>query len=289
MVELPAPPVSAPDPARFLDDDLLHTLYKALGIALVVQWFVPWMSLPGVGSAFSWDMMVGGATFPMIWALLGGGGLIALGFLPDEKLAPGLRKLIAAGIGLLGLVSLTLLAGTAPGAQWFGFFGLVGFVTVLFALFLWTRRGYSNLAWILVFAGLGSMVLWLLVPVGGRMPLVYTFAVFGDGNINIVWRLIYFLLNLVFIGLGVLALLAVALKKEQADAGWVRLLAWALLAFLPAALLVLGVMGMFSAAWFLIFTLHIVVLVTSYLVLTLIAGSMVLDAQLDGTFSSLLR
>lgn len=283
MVELPAPPLSAPDPARFLDDDLLRTLYKALGIALVVQWFVPWM-----GSAFSWDMMQGGMGFPMIWALLAGGGLIALGFLPDDKLAPGIRKLIAAGIGVLGLVSLTAMGGFG-GVQWFGFFGLMGFATVLFALFLWTRRGYSNLAWILVLVGLGAMALWLLIPVGGQMPLIYTFSVFGESGINIVWRIFYFLLQLVFIGLGVLVLLAVALKKEQADAGWVRLLAWAMLAYIPAALLILGVMGMFTSAWLLIYALHLVILVGSYLVLTVIAGSMVLDAQLDGTFSSLLR
>jgi len=289
MVELPAPPVSAPDPERFFDDDLLQTLYKALGIALVVQWFVPWVSF-GLGTAFSWDLTAGSTAFAMIWALLGGGGLIALGFLPAQNLSAGRRKLIAAGIGLLGVFSMAGFASIVPpGLPFFEFFGWVGAVVVALALLLWTRRGYSNLAWVLTVAGLGAIALWLLVPVDGKMPLIWMFQVFGAPGINIVWRIFYFLFSLVFIGLAVLTLLAVVLKKEQADAGWVRLLAWAWAAIIPVIVLVLGVVGIFTSAWVLVASLHILVMVVTYLALTLLAGSMVLDEGLDGTFSSLLK
>jgi hypothetical protein len=289
MVELPAPPVTTPDPDRFFDDDLLPTLYKALGIALVVQWFVPWVSI-GLGTAFSWDLVRGGAAFAIIWSLLGGAGLITLGFLPEDKLAAGIRKIIAAGIGLLGVFGMAGFASIIPpGVSFFGFFGWFGAVLVAFALLLWVRRGYSSLAWVLVIAGLGSVALWLLVPIDGELPLIWMFKVFGASGINIVWRIFYFVFSLLLVGLAVLTLLAVVLKKEQADAGWLRLLAWAWALFVPVAVLLLGVMGVFTSAWLLIAALHVLVLTVAFLVMTLLAGSMVVDELLDGTFSSLLK
>lgn len=280
-----APPLSAPDPQPFLDTELLQTLNKALGIALVAQWFVPWM-----GSIFSWDLLSGAPAFAMVWSLLGGAGLITLGFLPGDKLSENLRTVIAAGIGVIGLVSVaTLAGGTPPGVPFFGFFAWFGILTAAFALFLWTRRGFTKLAWILLVSGLGAMVFWLLVPIEGTMPLVFLFKVFGASGINIVWRIFMFLLMLGFLGLGALAFLFVWLRKDQADAGWVRLLAWALLLYVPAAVLVLGVMGIFTSAWLFIASLHVAVLCVTYLVTTFLAGSIVVDHALDGTIQDLFK
>ena len=74
------------------------------------------------------------------------------------------------------------------------------------------------------------------------------------------------------IGLGVLAFLLVWLPKDRASEGWVRLLAWAFVLYVPAAVLVLGVMGMFTSAWILIAALHLVVMAVTYLAMAFFAG-----------------
>lgn len=278
------PALPLPELTGFRNAEKLRLMSKILGIALLVQWFVPWF-----GWIFSWDMMVGAGTFSMLWALLAGAGLTALGFIPAQILKDGLLTVIAAGIGLMGVFSLTGMAGAGPGVVPFlGFFGLMGLVVAGYGLFLWMERGASALTMGLVIGGLSSMAIFLLVPIGGVMPLVFMFKVLGVSGINIIWRIFVLLLFLAYIGLGVLTVMFVVLKRADAAPEWVRLLAWLLMGFPVLAAVLLGIMGMFSSGWSLLAMLHMVVIIGAYLFLLLTAGYMVTEAALDGKLKEML-
>ncbi len=277
--------IKLPKPAGFLNTTLLKTLSKAFGIALVVQWFVPW-----AGSVFSWDLVNGGLGFTMVWSLLGGAGLIALGFIPEDILKDNLLILLSAVVGVLGLFSLTGLGGSATigsGIPFLGFLGFIGLMAASVALMRWLGDGFSLFAWVLLIAGLGSMALWLVIPLGGKLPLLDIFTVFGASHTNVVWRIFVFLFYILTIGWGVLALLFVVLPKERAAESWISLLFWLGLVLIPVMSIVLGILGMFSSAWSLVRMLHIFVISVSYIATAFIAGGMILDLAMSGRLKDL--
>ena len=283
--------INLPDPFAFVTPEILRQACRVLGIALVVQWFLPWGFGPAI---FSWNIIDAGATFSMVWPLLSGVGLIALGFLPEDTLKPGFTLSITAGLGLLGLLSFT-----SPGAGFINMFltmvippmlsflGAVGLLAVLLGLLLWMRAGHSLLAWAMILGGIVFMGLWLLVPVEGQMPLIGMFRVLGQSQVNFVWRLIYMLLHLSFVGFAALVVLKVVLPRETADSRWLRPLFWLGLAIPVASTALQGLAGIFDSGWMLLVALHILVMVASYLAVALLAGVFLLGSFSEGGIKDL--
>lgn len=277
-----------PDPHGFATEDFLKTACKFLGIALVVQWFVPWLSVMSV--QFSWDLMSGGGGFAMLWPLLGGSGLIALGFLPDGMLKPGILLSVAAGVALLGLLSFSAFGNpivSLATPMMMSFLGVFGLLALLFGLMLWMRQGFSAVAWGILLGGLVAIGLWLLVPVRGDMPLIAMFKVLGADGVNFFWRLLFMLLNVAFVGFAVLVGFKVVLPRDAADERWLLPLFWLGLALPVVSLLLQGFAGVFDSGWILLIALHILVIVVSYLGLAVLAGFALLGALLDGSFKEL--
>lgn len=203
MVPLPALPL-LPKLHTFFEVDQTKTFMKFFGIALLVQWFLPW----GIG--WSWNMF--GAT---MWPLLVGLGFTVLTFVPGlaDNLKGKLLFLIAAGAGAVGVL---WSFATAGGLFWGAGFGSIALVTTVTALILWARNGYSQANYMMLLSGLIGFALALLIPIGGGLPLIRIFS-FGSGLWGILGSVATIITSLAFIGLIVLLVMNVFLKKEDAD------------------------------------------------------------------------
>ena len=240
MFPLPAIPM-LPKLHSFFEVEQTKTFMKFFGIALLVQWFLPWS-----GPGMSWNNF--GAT---MWPLLVGLGFVVLTFVPGlaDNLKPGILFLIAAGAGAVGVF--WSFSGAGGPIFWGGGFGLVGLASITTGLFLWSRNGYQQLYWTLVLSGLIGMALALLIPFGGTLPLVAIFTQVGGGIWGILGGIIGIVVSLAFIGLIVLMVMNVFLKKEDADPVQVERFGSAL--FVAAFLFpfVQGVFGLSGLATFL--------------------------------------
>ncbi|MBL8786982.1 MAG: hypothetical protein JNJ59_18905 [Deltaproteobacteria bacterium] len=210
MFPLPSLPL-VPKLHRFLEPEQAKTLALVFGIALLVQAFLPW----------GWTFInIGAGT---IWPLIVGAGFVALSFVPGlaDQLKPNLFFLIVAGSGALGV--LWSFAGSGLpipvplGAFYTGGFGLIGVATAITGLFLWARNGYQQLYWTLVLSGLAGLFFALVIPMGGGFPLANIFTQIGGGGMLTVSGIFGCVLSLGYIGLIVLLVLNVFLKKEEAD------------------------------------------------------------------------
>lgn len=206
MFPLPAIPM-LPKLHSFFEVEQTKTFMKFFGIALLVQWFLPWG-----GSVMSWNMF--GTT---LWPLLVGLGFVVLTFVPGlaDNLKPSLLFLIVAGAGSVGVLWSFSSAGSP--IFWVGGFGLVGLASIITGLFLWSRNGYQQLYWTLVLSGLIGVALSLLIPFGGTLPIIGIFTQIGGGIWGILGGIVGIVVSLAFIGLIVLMVMNVFLKKEEAD------------------------------------------------------------------------
>lgn len=206
MFPLPAIPL-LPKLHRFFEPEQARTFMLVFGIALLAQWFIPWS-----GPIWSWDMF--GST---LWPLLTGIGFVVLSFVPGlaANLNSNLLFLIVAGAGAIGTF---WSFATAGGPFFWGWgFGTIGVAVTCTGLFLWARNGYQQLYWTLLLSGLIAIVLGLLIPMGGGLPLIRIFTSIGDPAPHIVARIFGTLFALGYIFLIVLLVMNVFLKKEQAD------------------------------------------------------------------------
>ncbi len=249
----------------------IRTLCRVFGIALLVQFFLPWSS----ARWFTID-------FATIWTLVMGAGLTTLGFLDVPALKRGHLWAITGGAAAIGLISIVALGGQLPGFVMLSVFGILGTTATVFGLFLWARQGHSALAYWIVIGGLGAVALSLLIPTGGQMPIVAMFKVFGAPAFNIVLRIFFFLLSAAFIAAGVLTLLFVVLKADKADDGWVKLMGVVFLLLIPLSLLVIGLLGMFDHGALLLAMFHVIIIAVTHIFLTIAAGIVLLDAAQSG-------
>ena len=205
MVPLPALPL-LPKLHSFFEVEQTKTFMKFFGIALLAQWFLPW-----TGGRFSWNDFV-----PNMWPLLVGLGFTVLTFVPGlaDNLKGNLLFLIAAGSGLVGILWSFAAAG---GPIFWGLgFGAIALVTTVSALMLWARNGYSQAYYMMLLSGLIGFALALLIPIGGGLPLIRIFS-FGSGLWGVLASIATIITSLAFIGLLVLLVMNVFLKKEDAD------------------------------------------------------------------------
>ncbi len=211
MFPLPAIPM-LPKLHSFFEVEQTKTFMKFFGIALLVQWFLPWG-----GSAMSWNNF--GAT---MWPLLVGVGFVVLTFVPGlaDNLKPNLLFLIAAGSGVIGVLWSFSMAGGLAGALSGGFwslgFGSIALATTVTGLFMWARNGYQQAFYMMILGGLVGFALSLLIPFGGTLPLIGIFKFF-PGIWGVLGGIVNIILSLAFIGLLVLLVMNVFLKKEDAD------------------------------------------------------------------------
>jgi hypothetical protein len=207
MFPLPAIPL-VPKMHGFFEVEQAKTFMLIFGIALLAQFFLPWTG-PG------WFNFSAGT----IWPLIVGAGFVTLSFVPGlaDKLKPNLLFLIVAGSGALGVLWSFAAGGTGQ-FFWLGGFGLIGLATAISGLFLWARNGYQQLYWTLLLSGLIGLVLGLLIPFGGGVPLVLIFTQIGIGGaLGVIAGIIGLVLCLGFIFLLVLLVMNVFLKKEAAE------------------------------------------------------------------------
>jgi len=250
MIPLPAIPL-LPKLHSYFEVEQTKTFMKFFGIALLVQWFLPWGS-----GMWSWNIF--GAT---LWPLLVGIGFTVLTFVPGvaDNLKPNLLFLIAAGCGAVGVF--WSFAGAGGAMFWTGGFGLVGLGTAVTGLILWSRNGYQQLYWTLVLSGLIGLVLALVIPFGGTLPLISIFTQIGGNIWGILGGIMGIIVALAFIGLIVLMVMNVFLKKEEADPEQVQRFASALFV---AAFLFPIIRGIFALPT-LSMTLHLVVVTSIFL------------------------
>jgi|GEM_PF-2810148 len=263
----------------------IRTISRVIGVALLFQWFLPWMSVPRAGMMFSWDFMKL-AGFTVIWSLLAGGALTAFGFIKPGTLKRGLMISVGAGIGVLGIISVG--AGFSPFPFSYAF-PILGLTTLAFGLLQWIRHGHSQTIWIMVISGASLMLLGLLIPVGGfagfgsEMPLIAIFKAFSGGGF-ILGKIFFFLFGLVYIGIIALAVLFAILPQANAEEGWLKLLFVAVVVYLPLAYLIIGLF-MFSGGMA-VFGFHMAILCGGYMWLTLSCGTNVYEAIQDGSFKT---
>ncbi len=206
MFPLPELPF-VPKLHSFFEPEQSKTFMLVFGVALLVQWFLPWS-----GPMMSWDAF--GMT---LWPLLAGLGFTVLSFVPGlkDQLKPNLLFIITAGAGTLGV----LWSFAAGGSHlfWASGLGLIGLASAITGLFLWARNGFSQLYWTLLLSGLIGLGLGLVVPLGGGIPLVAIFTQIGGGLLGVLSGIVGLVLCLAFIALIVLVVMNVFLKKENAD------------------------------------------------------------------------
>ncbi len=268
--------ISLPSVDRLADQGALQLACKILGFALVVQWFLPWVGHQGT-TYYSWDLMREGrgVAFVLFWSLAGGASFVAFGFLRAQLLAPPLIA-AATGIGLIGLLALAQLSGSAPPTTpLVGFFVLLWGVTSGAGLYL-LQGGALLVGRILLFASLLACLLWLVVPIDGMLPLVYIFKVWSMSEAGLVWRLVAFIGMLSPIALAALTALHCLVPGAKVQYDWVRLLFWGHLACLPLVLALLGLVGMFTSPWFLFWNIHLLTICVAFGVPLVMGGSLIL-------------
>lgn len=247
MVTLPAIPY-LPRLHAFHEPGQSTTYLRVFGLVLLIQWFIPYV-VSGPYTMWSWDAF--GKT---VWSLLAGLGFTLIGFLPalSEMVNERLRFIIAFGAGIVGV----LWSFASPGFYQLTGFGALGLIALTVGLFLWARNGFSGLARSLTMSGALSLVLGLLLPLNGQMPLAALFN-FGPGFWGVTSSLFYLILTLAFIAVLVLIVMNVILPGEKAKPAEVEqygnlVFTLALLATLIPSLL-MGPMMSFGLHQFVIF------------------------------------
>jgi hypothetical protein len=158
-------------------NESLKTLMLVFGVLLVACFVAPWQVQPGE-TTFAWTIL--GSEVPAalkvvpILFVATGALSILLGALP---LAPLARGFAAAGIGLAPIVYLAV----APAFDWRTLLGLIGSVTLVSGLLVRSQYTGAMLGRLMATIGAICVLLPLLIPVGGAVPLVMSFKALGQG------------------------------------------------------------------------------------------------------------
>src|SRR5690606_17595609 len=156
----------------------LKTLMLVFGVLLVACFVAPWKVVPGQ-TVFSWTILgsEGPASMKILPILLAATGVLAvvLGALPLATLP---RGFAAAGIGLVPVVY----GAVSPPLVWQELLGVIGAVTLVAGLLIRSQYTGAILGRLLATVGALCMLLPLLVPEGGAVPLVEAFKGLGSNR-----------------------------------------------------------------------------------------------------------
>ena len=240
----PPPPVIAPIPSAappYLANqaaragrpiepwkDSLRLMMFVWGAVLLAAFATPLSTDP---LAFNWDIIANAEGTqklpPLIMAAVGILSLAIAGI----PMSPAPRGIIAALLGLAGILVPTLLPGLPA---WQTLVPLAGAVILIPSLFVRDEYRESALPRILITVGVVAVLLPLLIPVGGHVPLVDRFTNILDapGKMKVVA-----ILEVAHIAIVVLCLLA---WLPAPSSGGAKIFAWILILF-PVALLVTAI------------------------------------------------
>ena len=195
----------------------------------------------------------------MLWGFVGGVALLVLGFIDPERerVTRRVAAVVSLGVGVLGLVAMSRLAGPdLTGGPFHGLFLTAGGVAMAASLALWRTVGWRQPLWVLLLVGVVCVVLWLVVPLGGRVPVAYLASLFQRSGVPVAWRwatLAGFLLPLAVCAL---AVLFVGVRRREATPGQLRSVFWLATLLLPVVHLLQGFGAMFTTAWAFLAFLH---------------------------------
>jgi hypothetical protein len=158
--------------------EALKTLMLVFGVLLIACFVAPWRVMSGQ-TVFSWTLL--GSDMPValkiIPILLAATGVMAvvLGALPMSVLP---RGFAAAGIGLAPIVY----GAVTPSFEWQGLLSLVGAVTLVSGLLVRSQYTGALAGRIMATIGAICVLLPLLIPDGGQVPLVGAMKALGSNQ-----------------------------------------------------------------------------------------------------------
>jgi len=198
----------------------LKTLMLVFGVLLIACFVAPWSVLPGK-TAFSWTMLTGdtpmSAKIVPILFLATGVLAVLFGGLPLGTMA---RGFASAGIGLAPI----LFHAVVPAFDWRVLIGLVGAVTLVSGLLVRSHYPGEMIGRLLATIGAICVLLQVLIPAGGTVPLVQLFQAIGQGSAQMTVLAIVNLLPVV------LALLAFLVWLPPPGRAGAHIMAWAWIA-----------------------------------------------------------
>ena len=207
----------------------LKTLMLVFGVLLIACFVAPWSVLPGQ-TTFSWTLL--GAELPVsikimpLLFIVTGVLSVLLGAVPLATMG---RGFAAAGIGLAPI----LYGSVAPAFDWRELIGLIGAVTLISGLLVRSHYTGEMIGRLLATIGAVCVLLQVLIPVGGAVPLVEMFKAVGHGQGAAI-------LSLVPVVLAILAFLVWLPPPGHAGA---HILAWVMIVWPLVAALGFWLMG----------------------------------------------
>jgi hypothetical protein len=198
----------------------LKTLMLVFGVLLIACFVAPWSVLPGK-TTFSWtqltgDMPVSVKIVPILF-LATGVLAVLFGALPLGTTA---RGFASAGIGLAPI----LFHAVIPEFDWRSLIGLVGAVTLVSGLVVRAHYPGETIGRLLATIGAICVLLQVLIPEGGSVPLVLLFKAIGQGSGQMT---VIAIVNLLPVVLALLAFLVWLPPPGRAGA---HIMAWAWIA-----------------------------------------------------------
>ncbi len=156
----------------------LKTLMLVFGVLLVACFVAPWSVLPGQ-TTFSWSLLaaelpVSIKIMPLLFIVTGVLSVV-LGAVPLPTMW---RGFAAAGIGLIPI----LYGSVAPVFDWRELIGLIGAFTLISGLVVRSHYTGELIGRLLATIGAVCVLLQVLIPVGGVVPLVEMFKAVGHGQ-----------------------------------------------------------------------------------------------------------
>jgi hypothetical protein len=199
--------------------DSLRLMMFVWGAALLAAFAAPFSTDPMI---FSWNIIAGAeGTAKLPPLIIGAVGLLSI-VIASIPMQPAARGLIAAVLGLAGAIVPVVLVGMPP---WTTLISMVGMLVIVPALLVRNEYRESSVSRILVTVGAIALLLPLLVPQGGTIPLVALFKLLID--MPGAGKLIA-LIPIIFVVLVVLTLLA---WVPAPATGAAKLWAWLLILF----------------------------------------------------------
>jgi hypothetical protein len=173
-VPMPQPYLSSPDAhmSRPIEPwrDSLQMMMFIWGVALLVAFATPLTTKPGL--TFSWDLVIKGAgTARLPPLMIAAVGLLSV-LVAAIPMQSGARGLIAALLGLAGIAVPIALVGMPP---WQALSSMIGLLVLVPALLVREEYRHAALPRVLVTIGAAGILLPLLLPHNGAIPLVAVF------------------------------------------------------------------------------------------------------------------
>jgi hypothetical protein len=211
----------------------LKTLMLVFGVLLVACFVAPWRVQPGE-TTFAWSILSSEAAAAMkvvpILFLATGVLAVLLGALPLASLA---RGFAAAGIGLAPIVYLSV----APAFDWRGLLGLIGAVTLVSGLLVRSQYTGAFIGRLMATIGAICVLLPLLIPVGGAVPIVGWFKAIGQAPVELK------LATMVQLVPALIAVLSFLVWLPPPGRAAAHILAWILIAWPLVGALALWLLG----------------------------------------------